>query len=618
MRKTVFQLGLLAAVLLGLNACNGEDPPDNGTNGGDARLPVYEVATRGATAGQAATLASALNVSAEAVTVDDSIVGFLDPERYAAVPLGQPDTAPSRDEEGETQEITFAAIDFAALEELTAPDAEVVSKQFGDALASAELSDLFPQGGSTTTTQHTVFEWKAVEAGTAQAVQLDTRVAYDFALGEDALPLLGPGATVYATFDGSGPTSLRYAFRGLQEGETVPVISDEEAQRRCRDVLGRSQEDVRVEARMVYYAPPLELGSVATIMPHVECSGTANAGDEEVALLQRLLPAVDDSAYVPSADLDVQVEGAEVRATVNVEGGRAPYTVSWSSTHADLGEAPTSPSEALEYEVNSRDGAAQDTLTASVTDANGIEIQARQTFDVEARIMRTGIAPQVGGTRDFGTENAVTNEFGALESGFRNQMTADGVTRRFSWTGANAWERDFKSPGDSTYIDNTDITFYVGHGYGGGFTFEDDTHDDDRLTDTDADGDWGDNDLEWLALYSCQVLRDEFGGESYFDRWLDEFDGLHLLLGFHTNAYVRQNFSSKFASNMVDHNMAVRSAWLKASDDTQPNGVVTRVMGVFGTGTSSIYDHFWGHGSVSPDLRGNAISGWWSITRTVN
>ncbi|MDZ7706782.1 MAG: DUF6345 domain-containing protein [Trueperaceae bacterium] len=152
----------------------------------------------------------------------------------------------------------------------------------------------------------------------------------------------------------------------------------------------------------------------------------------------------------------------------------------------------------------------------------------------------------------------------------------------------------------------------------GGFTFEDSSHDDGTLTHTDADGDWGDGDLEWLALYSCQVLRDDWSGLSYFDRWRDEFDGLHMILGFHTNAYVRDNFSREFASNLVDHDMRVRSAWMKASDDTQPTGVAARVVGVYGSGASSINDHFWGHGSVSPDLRGDAIVGRWAIKRVVD
>lgn len=601
------------ATLAGLaGGCTLEPGPDEAN-----RLPSYEVVAAGASAEQAEALAAALDVNAERVTVEDAIVDFLDAERFARVPMGVSSAEASPDEE-QGFDVTRAAIDFGALDALDAPEPDAARQQFAGALEESGLAELFPQGGATPTAQRTMFEWQEVGAANPNAVALDARVAYELALGEDRIPLLGPGATVYATFDADGPTSLRFALRGLAEGAAVPVISADEAEQRCRDALGRTHADVQVETRTVYYAPPLEQSDVATILPHVECSGTAMVGEEEVALLQRLLPMVDDAAFVPEAEIEIQSEGGDVRATLTVDGGRAPYTVAWSSAHVDLADPPTSPRDPLVYVFESRSGATEETLTAVVTDANGIEVQAQATFAAEPQALSRLVTPQVGGITDYGTENAVTNEFGALESGFLAQMDADGATRRFRWTGTNAWEQDFKSPGDSTYIDNTDITFYVGHGYGGGFTFEDTTHDDDRVTDTDAEGDWGDRDLEWLALYSCQVLRDEFGGESYAERWLGEFDGLHLLLGFHTNAYVRQSFSGKFASNLVDHDMTVRSAWLKASDDTQPAGVVTRVMGVFGADASSLYDHFWGHGSVSPDLRGSDLQGWWSVTRTVD
>ena len=224
--------------------------------------------------------------------------------------------------------------------------------------------------------------------------------------------------------------------------------------------------------------------------------------------------------------------------------------------------------------------------------------------------------------RDFGTENAVTNEFGALEQGFINRMSGDGITKNFSWTGTNAWEQDFKANQDSSWIDNTDITFYVGHGYGGGFTFEDNSHDDGTLYYTDADDDWGDKDLEWLALLSCQVLKSTWSSKSRFDRWKQEFDGLHILLGFHTNAYAWNSFSGEFADNMVrnpflwwNHPMKMKDAWFNAKDTDQPSGVVAVAMGVFRQdGVSNTNDYFWGKGSVGPDIRDSDIAGYWSIT----
>ena len=53
-----------------------------------------------------------------------------------------------------------------------------------------------------------------------------------------------------------------------------------------------------------------------------------------------------------------------------------------------------------------------------------------------------------------------------------------------------------------------------------------------------GDVQWGnDYNLEWMQLESCQVLQDVTGTADYFARWAPAFDGLHLLNGFHTNAY---------------------------------------------------------------------------------
>ncbi len=214
----------------------------------------------------------------------------------------------------------------------------------------------------------------------------------------------------------------------------------------------------------------------------------------------------------------------------------------------------------------------------------------------------------------------MTHQFGDLEQGFYDEMLADGEGEYFCWTGEWAWEQDFKAPNDSVWIDNVDIALYVGHGNGDGFTFEDTTHDDSKLDYNDATGDWGDKNLEWLALYSCQVLEEDWGGMNRFDRWKQEFDGLHLLLGFETNARVSNDFTGKFAHNMLDENKTVRQAWFDAIADHQPSDRVGVVMGVIGLHpwTSAwvwnYSDHYWGKGSVGPDIRDSQIRGYWTVT----
>ncbi|MDZ7706783.1 MAG: hypothetical protein U5J97_02605 [Trueperaceae bacterium] len=317
MKRHARYFGMLVSVLVVVAGCTPTESAD-----GEQRLPVYEVVRTGPSASQVTALASELSLG-EAVTFENAIVDFFAPERFAYVPTGATEVGSSFDEE-EGGVVTYEAIDFGALDALQIPTTDEAARQLGSALDAAGLTELFPQGGSTQVTQETVFEWQASGATASSSVVLDARVAYDFTLTDDRLPLLGPGATVYATFDGDGATSLRYAFRGVETGEDVAVLSDDEAMSRCSDALGRTLGEVNVSTRMVYYAPPLELGSVAILLPHVECSGTATVDGEQVALLQQLLPAVEDANYVPNAELDVLVEGADVRADVRIDGGRAP------------------------------------------------------------------------------------------------------------------------------------------------------------------------------------------------------------------------------------------------------------------------------------------------------
>ena len=82
----------------------------------------------------------------------------------------------------------------------------------------------------------------------------------------------------------------------------------------------------------------------------------------------------------------------------------------------------------------------------------------------------------------------------------------------YSYGESSAWEEDFKRNDlggtNGSYIDSVDLQFYVGHGSPGGFTFDNASHDDGTLTSADCYRAWGDNDNEWLALTSCQVLGD--------------------------------------------------------------------------------------------------------------
>ena len=118
-------------------------------------------------------------------------------------------------------------------------------------------------------------------------------------------------------------------------------------------------------------------------------------------------------------------------------------------------------------------------------------------------------------------------------------MASQGVGSAFDFRGTGAWESDFKDQSlagghDNSYVDNVDAAWYTGHGWPGGFTFKG-NHTDTSIVPGDAR--WGNGDLEWLQLESCQVLADTNGTHDYFPRWKQAFRGLHIMNGFHTSGY---------------------------------------------------------------------------------
>ena len=93
---------------------------------------------------------------------------------------------------------------------------------------------------------------------------------------------------------------------------------------------------------------------------------------------------------------------------------------------------------------------------------------------------------------------------------------------------------------------------------------------------------WGNNDLEWLALMSCDVLMLNSASGHVWDRWGPSFDGLHLLMGFGNTAFDVSGMGNNFGDGLADDDEKVRQAWVDASEAEQPNGVIYRYMGVYG------------------------------------
>lgn len=624
MRKKICWIGAAMAVLLFI--CSATIYAQ------EQKMSVYNVVRARANGQNASVLASKLGINPgivkESVEARKGMVFFLDRGRFQYVPTKKLGSGqPEEDKMATVRE----ALNLDGLRQLKAPDDQAMRARFEAALKESRL---FPDGVEPRFGHTTLQVFDAKGKSIAQA-RLDTTVSYRLRL--NGISVVGPGANIRATFDGQGNvTQLIYAGREMRKGESVPIFSKAQVEKRFIESLrqgpsGKQLSNIRLDTKLVYYAPPMEVNTAGAIIPFYDIGGTAMIGESEIVLMRQMIPAVNSAKYVPAVKLEAGAKGSTVTARVSIEGGKQPYKIDWSSSSTYLNQT----SQEISYQTKSRASVPTETISVTVTDGNGIIVVNSKTMSL-LRVVKpmvrvkpatkvkppgstnylfeTGEAAVVGGVRDFGTENAVTNQFGDLEQGFIDEMLADGVVKRFSWTGMNAWEQDFKAPEDRKWIDNTDITFYVGHGNGDGFTFENTTHDDRKLDYDDATGDWGDVDLEWLALYSCQVLEDSYGGMNRFQRWKQEFDGLHLLLGFKTNARVNSNFSRQFASNMLDDNMTVRGAWFSAVDTHQPDDRIAVVMGVYKSGDFvwNYNDHFWGKGSVGPDIRGSNIGGYWA------
>lgn len=586
------------------------------------QLPIYEVTPGGGgiPSDAAQQIANALGLPNNPRQTDGAL-RFVDEDNFFKVPT-KPASGGSAGEDG-TAGTAGEGFDFDAIQKLPVMDTgQALSKVQG---AFSAISNYLT--GASSSADHATFE--AVDAtGNLQAnARLDTRVSYSFKL--EGLPLLGPGAKAQVIFNAEGKTtSLNVAARALRKGPSTSLISPSEADRRAAEIYRAKNPDITALALenlgLAYYAPPLAQSSVQALYPHYIYGGTVTIGNQQVNLLQILVPAISNA---PKVSLTVNADGATVVGQASVSGGTPPYSYRWTSSTTDLDlvtQGEYGPE--ITYRVVSREkiSSLMEKLTVEVTDANGLVVMASKTVQVTPAL--TGeVLPQVGGVVDVGIERAVSDLGAANQSGFRNRILSEGgITLRFNWSGTAAWEKDFLNPPtglDTTYVDNVDLTFYIGHGWGGGFTFEDTTHNDSSLTYTDASGQWGDGDLEWLALLSCQVLKDTHDGKKWWQRWGPAFNGLHLLLGFETNAYDWPNFGGRFADYMLGRNfgfttitLPVRAAWIQAAAEEQPGSVVTVVMGVYGPGGLTSYnDFFHGQGAVSPDLRGSDIHGWWRV-----
>jgi uncharacterized protein DUF6345 len=590
-------------------------------SGGTA--PVFRVVQEGLTAEQGAALAGTLNIP-NALEANGAF-NYVDPVRFNQVP--QVTVGKGTDESG--RGTTAQALDVPALDGIKPPPDDAALARAGTLVRQARLG---PDFAAKPTVSHNVLTLTDPTGRPTRSVPLDTVVSYGLTLA--GLPVTGQGAKLRLTVAPDGAVSqVSDNLRQLARAGDAPVLSVADATSACAALYG--PDVAQQPPTLGYQLPNLTAdkasgkGTVSTIFPQYTCNPVAR----DSALAHRLVPAVPGSA--PAGTVKADRAGDTVTAAVDVSGGTAPYTFVWSSSSTTLNSADRA-GQAISYQRGARDKEnTAERLTVEVTDANGLAATATVDLDADgpAAAVTTpgggGYGAMAIGPVDAGVEQTVDWSCAdAGATGFHNVMAAHGVGVQFDWRHANAWESDVKDPlrggHDDSYVDDVDAAWYTGHGNPSGFTFQG-SHDDQWITPADAV--WGNRDLEWLQLESCQVLADVSGTGDYFNRWGPTMQGLHILNGFHTNAYCVGTTGGTFASYLFPETFLwwtlrpayrVQAAWAAMAIATEPSGVTYRSMGVIGSGwVTDIGDYFWGQGPVGPDLFWSSGIGGWSISGTV-
>jgi hypothetical protein len=585
-------------------------------------LPTYSVLSPGIAPDQFKLLAQRLHLPESAFDKGVAIQ-HTDITNFANIPTELVGPAEPNEDEGK---LSAERIRFDLLKEVKVLDEATAINLAEDSLGYAGLRPA-PPYSAWPEVGHAQFTAVDASGSTISDQPIDTQVRYTLQLG--GLPLVGSGAKIGLAFDDSrNVTRLSYALRRVQEGQLEPIIAQQEADAQALSLYGDAakEKNLQLSSQLVYYAPPAGLTRVSTILPYYQYDATLaipGAKTKPVQLRRVLIPAVASRKLVPTVTLNVNTQGGLVLGQASVSGGAEPYTYEWNSSSTTLN---SSSSTEVSYTVSAgRTNPITETLTLVVTDANGVRIPVSQTVTVSVpgkSAVRPGIRSEgpilhLASVTDVGTEWVGTSMglggSAANANGFVTRMAAGGSAIRFNWGDYSAWERDFKDPSlggtDSTWVDNADAVFYTGHANDDGWYFPG-NQDDTQLRYSDAR--YGQNDLEWLVVAACGPLQFGSSPNAWWQRWGQAFKGLHLLCGYQTVTWDNTIEGQRWADYMLS-GWTVRQAWMQTGKDVQGASERVAVMGVYDlNGVSNWNDHFWGRGSVGPDI--HSIGGYWMVS----
>jgi hypothetical protein len=214
-----------------------------------------------------------------------------------------------------------------------------------------------------------------------------------------------------------------------------------------------------------------------------------------------------------------------------------------------------------------------------------------------------------------------------ISNGLYHSLSGAGYPCNFYWADGDSWAVDFEpaSAGGlaDSMADNVDLFYWSGHSYLGIPEWAEVVFDSqiNWWSSPSTKWDLGINDLEWLALYSCDSVKLDNFPDTGWRRYNNLFDGLHLMLGSYDTMHVGSSYADigrNFAENLIDGDTLV-AAWFNATGKGNAPAVLSAELGeTFNTpdwnNTTMATDHYWGRGLVKDDIprsRLGWIGVWW-------
>jgi hypothetical protein len=169
-----------------------------------------------------------------------------------------------------------------------------------------------------------------------------------------------------------------------------------------------------------------------------------------------------------------------------------------------------------------------------------------------------------------------------------------------TWYNNAVWEKDFRSAhlsgNDNNLSDNVDLFAYCGHGkINWDPLLNDTTHDSYKVDNRKIR--WGDVDLEWALMYTCNFLNRGITGSNGTGQMMN---GIHMICGYGTVMWATNNGGTKFA-DFIRAGRSVHYSWFNLQQFTQmPNQKQTVIARIL-THNTTYNDRLWGYGSVAYD-----------------